>query len=96
MGRSHLQFKFILPSTTAPYERCNFGYVQMKLKARFKFPGLLAKDMALSRKLYLNYIAADKGSIPDSLALRSEQYNEHLGPFLLQGVSLSSKVSAED
>jgi hypothetical protein len=72
----------------------------MKLKAKVKFPGFLAKDTVFSRKLYLFYIAADKGSIPDSLALRSEQYNEHLGPFLLQGVSLryksSRKTDAQD
>ncbi|KAH8924522.1 hypothetical protein BT69DRAFT_1318831 [Atractiella rhizophila] len=76
------EFSFIVPSSIAPYERCNFGRVYSRIYARASFPGL-GRKLEASTKIDVVANPMQEAETPGQFDLRIDDFNRDIGIFRL-------------
>ncbi|ORY91766.1 hypothetical protein BCR35DRAFT_299089 [Leucosporidium creatinivorum] len=88
-GKHAFNFSFIVPSSTAPYQRCNYGRTRHSVKATATFADSWSSSVVKSPPIAV-YVTASPhgpGEAPQSMDLSLEHYSEDLGPV---GVTFAS------
>lgn len=85
-GEHTFSFSIIVPSSTAPYERCSYGRVRHSLIAKAKGLGAMGTDVVSEEKpLYLIVNPAGSGASapPPALHYKIEGMIEDIGPYTI-------------
>ncbi|KDE07950.1 hypothetical protein MVLG_01857 [Microbotryum lychnidis-dioicae p1A1 Lamole] len=84
-GTHAFNFSFIIPSTTAVYQKCNFGRVRHSVKATAYFTGALAGNIS-TPPVAMCVVATPSrpGELPLPTNIDIQHVNEHLGPVGIQ------------
>ena len=85
LGIRRFNFSFIVPSSTAAYQRCNYGRCRTFVKATVDFSGALAGSCASkSVALYISASPVGPGELPEPTNLMMQHFHDELGPVGVQ------------
>ncbi|KAH8919223.1 hypothetical protein BT69DRAFT_1322301 [Atractiella rhizophila] len=92
-GEHVFEFSFIIPASSSPYDRGQYGRVYQKLSAIVKGVGVLGSNISCDKPLYFVVNPTPENSTPAGLGLEVQDLHSDVGPYMVSATSRNMMVS---